>query len=83
VGGVDDRKPVGGGVDDRKAPIAIVGDNIYIAWWSNNTGNDEVNFRASTDGGASFSDKINLSNTTNADSQDVETEAEGNNVIVT
>ena len=73
----------GGGVDDRKAPIAISGDNTYIAWWSNKTGNDEVMFRASNDAGASFADKINLSNSTGADSQDVEIAADGDNVIVT
>jgi hypothetical protein len=64
-------------------PIAISGENTYIAWWSNETGNDEVMFRSSNDGGASFTDKINLSNTTDADSQDVEIAADGNNVIVT
>jgi hypothetical protein len=64
-------------------PIAISGDNTYIAWWTNETGNDEVLFRSSNDGGASFTDKINLSNTTDADSQDVEIAADGNNVIVT
>jgi hypothetical protein len=32
----------------RKAPIATSGDNVYIAWWTNKTGNDEVMFRAST-----------------------------------
>ena len=69
----------------RKAPIAISGDNIYISWQSNNTanGNDEVNFRASTDGGATFGDKLNLSNSTDADSQDVEIAAGADNVIVT
>jgi hypothetical protein len=40
-------------------------------------------FRASTDGGATFSDGINLSNTTDAESVDAETAAEGGNVIVT
>jgi hypothetical protein len=66
-------------------PIAISGDNTYIAWWTDETGNNnnEVMFRSSNDGGASFSDKINLSNTTNAESQDVEIEADGDNVIVT
>jgi len=67
---------------ERKAPIAISGDNTYIAWWTNKTGNDEVLFRASTDGGATFTDKINLSNTTGAESQDAEIAAEGDNVIV-
>jgi hypothetical protein len=52
-------------VSDRsEAPAVISGDNIYITWWSNKTGNNEVLFRASTDGGATFGDKINLSNTT-------------------
>jgi len=67
----------------EKAPIAISGDNIYIAWPTNSTGNDEVTFRASTDSGATFSDKINLSNSTGAESQDVEIAADGDNVIVT
>ena len=39
-------------------------------------------FRASTDGGAIFADKINLSNTADADSQDVEIAADGDEVIV-
>lgn len=68
---------------DRKAPIAISGDNVFITWWSNKTGNNEVLFRASTDGGQTFFDKVNLSNTTDAESVDVEIAAEGNNVVVT
>jgi hypothetical protein len=64
-------------------PIAISGDNAYLAWWTNDTGNDEVMFRSSNDGGASFTDKINLSNTTDADSQDVEIAADGDTIIVT
>ena len=40
-------------------------------------------FRASADGGATFSDRINLSNTTEIDSVDAEIAAEGGNVIVT
>ena len=68
----------------RKAPAVVSGDNIYIAWWTNNTenGNEEVMFRASTDAGATFGDKINLSNTTDADSWRVEIAGEGDNVIV-
>lgn len=67
----------------REAPIAISGDNTYIAWPTNRTGNDEIMFRASTDGGTTFADKINLSNSTDAESQDVEIAADGDNVIVT
>jgi hypothetical protein len=52
--------------------------NIYIAWWTNNTenGNEEVMFRASNDGGETFGERINLSNTTDADSGRVEIAAE-------
>src|SRR5829696_2915181 len=69
---------------ERKVPVVISGDNIYIAWWSNNTenGNEEVMFRASNDGGATFGDKMNLSNTPDADSTRVEIAAEGADVIV-
>jgi hypothetical protein len=72
-------------VREPKAPVIVSGDNIYIAWWTNNTeenGNEEVMFRASNDGGATFTDKINLSNTTEADSWRVEIHGEGDNVVV-
>ena len=63
------------------APIATSGDNnVYIVWWSNKTGNDEVMFKASTDGGKTFDSKMNLSNTPKSDSQDAEIAAAGNNV---
>ncbi|MGC1134135.1 MAG: hypothetical protein WA941_15020 [Nitrososphaeraceae archaeon] len=65
------------------APIATSGNNTYIAWWTNETGNDEVMLRSSLDGGSTFSDKINLSNTTDINSQDVEIAAEGDNIVVT
>jgi hypothetical protein len=69
--------------DPRKAPVAISGENVYITWWTNKTGLDEVMFRASTDGGATFSDKINISNSTGLVSDRAEIAAEGGNVIVT
>jgi hypothetical protein len=67
-----------------RAPPAITGDNIYVAWWTNNTsnGNEEVNFRASNDGGQNFGDKINLSNTTNSDSSNVEIESDADSIVV-
>ena len=70
---------------ERKAPPAITGNNVYVAWWTNNTvyNNEEIMFRASTDGGTSFENKINLSNTTNADSTRAEIDSDGDNVIVT
>jgi hypothetical protein len=66
----------------KKAPIATSGDNIYIAWWTNKTGNNEVKFRASTDGGKTFGDKINLSNST-VNSERAEIGTSGKNVFVT
>ncbi len=67
------------------APTSVTGENVYVAWWTNNTfnNNDEVNFRASTDGGSTFGDKINLSNTTESDSSNVEIDSEGDSVVVT
>ena len=35
---------------------------LYIVWWTNKSENWEVMFRASNDGGQTFVDKINLSN---------------------
>ena len=64
-------------------PIAASGDNVYMTWWTNKSGNNEVMFRASADGGATFGDKINLSNTTDAESIDANVEALGDNVFVT
>ena len=65
--------------------VAISGDNVYVAWFTNETtvnSNYEVGFRASTDGGATFSPITNLSNTDNSDSINVDMSAEGGNVIV-
>src|SRR5215213_6117431 len=67
----------------EEAPIATSDNNVYITWWTNKTGNMEVMFRASTDNGVTFGDKINLSNTTEADSDDAEIAASGNSVYVT
>jgi hypothetical protein len=69
-----------------KAPIIVSGDNIFIAWWNGTAGlpdvQTDVMFRASTDGGATFGDRINLSNTTDADSGLVEIAGEGETVVV-
>jgi hypothetical protein len=64
------------------APIVTSGDNVYVVWSSNKTGNDEVMFKASTDSGKTFGDKMNLSNSSNSDSQDAQVAASDNNVYV-
>jgi hypothetical protein len=81
-------RTIGTGVNDEsrsQAPIATSssGDHAYVTWWSNKTGNDEVMFKASTDGGKTFGDKMNLSNSPKSESQDVQIAAAGNNVYVT
>jgi hypothetical protein len=59
------------------------GENVYIVWGSNKTGHPEVMFRASTDGGQTFNDKINLSNSSDTDSTDVAISAGGGRVTIT
>ena len=83
-------KACGGGNSDhnsssdlKKSPPAITGDNVYVAWWTNQTGNDEVIFRASTDKGITFGDEIKLSNTADAASTRVEIASDADSVVVT
>src|ERR687890_1165140 len=64
------------------APIAASGDNVYVTWWDNKTGNWEVFFARSTDDGETFDDTINLSNA-NGRSEDASIAASGDNVYVT
>jgi hypothetical protein len=66
------------------APMAVSenGNNVYVVWWTNKTGDNwEVMFRASNDGGATFRDKINLSNSPDADSQNAQIVAAGENSV--
>ena len=69
-----------------QAPSVVTGDNVYIAWWNGTAGEPDIQtdvlFRASTDGGATFGDRINLSNSSDTDSRRVEIAGEGDNVIV-
>jgi hypothetical protein len=69
---------------EPKAPMAVSsdGNNVYIVWWTNKSENWEVMFRASNDGGQTFGDKINLSNSSDTESQNAEIVAAGNNVFV-
>jgi hypothetical protein len=48
---------------EPKAPMAVSQDrnnNVYVVWWTNRSGNWEVMFRASNDGGQSFGSVLNL-----------------------
>jgi hypothetical protein len=68
--------------EEQGAPQIITDDYMYIVWTTNKTGNHEVMFRASNDNGATFGDKINLSNSSNAESIDVMMDANGPTVMV-
>jgi ethanolamine utilization microcompartment shell protein EutL len=48
------------------ATVAVSGNNVYVVWSDDTpgTGNSEILYRRSTDGGASFGGTVNLSNTT-------------------
>ena len=39
---------------NTRAPMVISGDNVYIIWQTNQSGNWEVMFRASNDEGETF-----------------------------
>ena len=67
---------------ERRVALAVSGDDIYIAWITNKTGNDDVVFRSSNDAGATFNDKLILSNTTNATLQDIQIAVSDENVAV-
>lgn len=67
---------------EPKAPMIASGDNLYIVWWTNKSGNWEVMFRASNDADETIGDKINLSNSSDSESQNAEIVAQGDNVFV-
>jgi hypothetical protein len=67
----------------KRAPIATSGNNVYLVWPSNKTGDFEILFRASSDGGKTFGPKINLSNSTGVNSVDQEIAATANSVYIT
>ena len=72
------------GLREPKAPMAASedGSNVYVVWWTNRSGNWEVMFRASNDGGATFGERINLSNSPDTQSQTAEILAVGDSVFV-
>jgi transcription elongation GreA/GreB family factor len=61
--------------------IAVSGNNVYIVWSDSAPGNDEIFYRRSTDGGASFGSTVNLSNNA-GDSTTPALAVSGNNVYV-
>src|SRR5919199_4930513 len=67
-----------------RASIAVSGNNnIYLTWWDNKTGNNEVFFAGSNDGGKSFGKPINLSNDKGGSADSQIATLDNNNVYVT
>lgn len=62
--------------------VSSSGSNEYVVWWDNTTGNWDVSFAKSGDGGKTFGDTINISNSSDARSIGVRMAAEGNNVYI-
>jgi hypothetical protein len=72
----------------EKAPVVVSGggNNIYVVWGTDKNTvnkNGELMFRVSNDGGKTFSNKINLSNSTNADAIDQMISVDENTIAVT
>jgi hypothetical protein len=51
-----------GGGDFTFPAIAVSGNNVYVTWDDDSSGNDEILYTRSTDGGATFARSVNLSN---------------------
>lgn len=64
------------------AAFATSANDIYVFSFSNKTGNDEVMFRSSTDGGTTFSNIVGLINSTIPNPKDVEITADDSNIII-
>ncbi|HJU35559.1 MAG TPA: sialidase family protein [Nitrososphaera sp.] len=62
--------------------IAAYKEKVHVAWTDNTLGNKEIFFARSIDNGTAFSETINLSNTTNTSSRNLEITAFENNVYV-
>jgi len=61
--------------------VSPVGNNIFLVWQDNSTGNDEIFLRKSTNGGITFGNTTNISNNTGS-STSPQIESFGNNTFV-
>jgi hypothetical protein len=70
----------------RAAPVVITtsGETVYVVWGSSDptTNATEVIFRVSGDGGQTYQEKVNLSNSPGSNSSDFDVAATDDNVIV-
>jgi hypothetical protein len=75
-------KPGPSTLEGSLAPMVVSGDNVFIVWSTNRTGNWEVMMRTSNDGGETFGDSVNLSNSNMTDSIGPDIIITGNNILV-
>ena len=61
---------------------SLEGDNVYVVWYDNTSGNNDIFFARSTDGGLTFSDPENISEENTGDSLAPQISSEGDNVYV-
>jgi hypothetical protein len=68
-----------------KSTVAVTGRHVYVAWHTNDTvnNNEDVFFRASSDGGKTFGDKVYLSHTTGSNSTRIEIDSDGYTMVGT
>ena len=67
--------------DSSLAALAADGNNVYVVWSDNSSGNPEILYSRGTNGGANFRGAVNISNTTGFSSQPA-VAASGQNVYV-
>jgi uncharacterized protein (UPF0333 family) len=65
-----------------KAASATSVNDIYVFSFSNKTGNDEIMFRSSMDGGSTFSNTVGFTNRTIPNPTNVEISADDKNIII-
>ncbi len=70
-------------IDKVDSLVTASGNNVYVIWSDNKTGNWEVMFTRSSDGGNTFEDTVNLSNSSDMRSDMIRTAVNGENVYLT
>lgn len=68
------------GISDEP-DVAVSGNNVFVVWRDSTPGRGEIFYTRSTDGGATFSSTVNLSNNTGSSIEPV-IAISGNNVYV-
>ena len=68
--------------NSTNAQIALIGNNVYVVWTDDTTGNGDIYFKRSVDNGTTFAEIENLSTNSTSPSTGPEVSAVGKNVYV-